>query len=516
MSKRKLRKVSNIFLILFINVIFILLFLTIYESQEFSGVSFEQLLFTLVTSEGTSTSVIVDGFIYVVLRLFLVDLILFIMFLVYKNILKDKKTYINISFKNKRIKFRLFPVHFIIKFTAVLIFALITVVYAYYTLGIDTYLNTKKSNFIRDNYVDARSVSIESPEHKKNLIYIYVESLETSLLSYNNGGNFNKSIIPNLEKLANNNINFSESKKLGGSNMSYGTSWTMGGLVGSTSGIPLKFSLSSNYIANNCLVYNEFLPGVYSIGDVLNENGYNNYFMLGSDSAFAGRDVYFSEHGNYTIYDYKYAKEEGWIDKDYYTWWGYEDSKLYDFAKEKLVEISKSGELFNFTMLTADTHFVDGYVDKSCDTPYDEHYLNAYHCMDSMLGDFVSWIQKQDFYKDTVVVITGDHLTMQSNITDMFDYDNERYVFNVYLNTDKSTERSKNRKFNSFDYYPTTLSALGFKIEGNRLGLGTNLFSNKKTLTEKYGADVLDEKLHDNSTFYDDILVQDTFKNCKE
>ena len=62
MSKRKLRKVSNIFLILFINVIFILLFLTIYESQEFSGVSFEQLLFTLVTSEGTSTSVIVDVF----------------------------------------------------------------------------------------------------------------------------------------------------------------------------------------------------------------------------------------------------------------------------------------------------------------------------------------------------------------------------------------------------------------------------------------------------------------------
>ncbi len=58
------------------------------------------------------------------------------------------------------------------------------------------------------------------------------------------------------------------------------------------------------------------------------------------------------------------------------------------------------------------------------------------------------------------------------------------------------------------------MSALGFEIKGNRLGLGTNLFSNRETLTEKYGKEKLDEKLQDNSTFYDDILIQDTFKNC--
>ena len=75
MQKRRLRKLSNILLILLINIIFVLIFLTNYENQEFSDITFEQLLFTLVTSEGTSTGVVLDGFVYVASRLFVVNII---------------------------------------------------------------------------------------------------------------------------------------------------------------------------------------------------------------------------------------------------------------------------------------------------------------------------------------------------------------------------------------------------------------------------------------------------------
>ena len=517
MKKRKLRKLSNILLILLINIIFVLIFLTNYENQEFSDITFEQLLFTLVTSEGTSTGVVLDGFIYVALRLFVVNIVIFILYLVYKRVFKDKITYLRIDFGKRKLSFRLLPVHFIIKFILVLMFAIWSINYAYYGFGIDEYLNTKKSNFIRDNYVDVRSVTIKAPEHKKNLIYIYVESLETSLFSEKNGGNFNTSVIPNLERLASENINFSSNNRLGGANLIDGARWTMGALVSSTSGVPLKLTVSSNEESNDCVGYSDFLPGVYSIGDVLKDNGYSNYFMLGSDAAFAGRDVYFSEHGDYQILDYNYAKKEGWINSRYSVWWGYEDAKLYDFAKKQIKEIADEDEPFNFTMLTADTHFTDGYVDESCDTPYSEHYLNSYHCSDLMLGNFIKWIQKQDFYEDTVIIITGDHLTMQSNIMDMFDYDNEdnRFIYNVYLNTEKDTDNVKNRKFNALDFYPTTLSALGFEIENDRLGLGTDLFSGEETLTEKYGIKELDDRLRDKSSFYNDVLLQDTFSSCK-
>ena len=57
--------------------------------------------------------------------------------------------------------------------------------------------------------------------------------------------------------------------------------------------------------------------------------------------------------------------------------------------------------------------------------------------------------------------------------------------------------------------YPTTLAALGATIKGNKLGLGTNLFSNELTLIEKYGVEYVNNELMKTSKFYNkNILVQ--------
>ena len=47
----------------------------------------------------------------------------------------------------------------------------------------------------------------------------------------------------------------------------------------------------------------------------------------------------------------------------------------------------------------------------------------------------------------------------------------ERVVYNVIINSDLETERTKNRLFTTMDMYPTTLAALGVKISGDKLGL---------------------------------------------
>ena len=61
----------------------------------------------------------------------------------------------------------------------------------------------------------------------------------------------------------------------------------------------------------------------------------------------------------------------------------------------------------------------------------------------------------------------------------------------------------KNRKFNNFDLYPTILASLGFEIEGNKLGFGTNLYSGEKTLSEKLGSSYVDKELLKRNSFYD-------------
>lgn len=79
-----------------------------------------------------------------------------------------------------------------------------------------------------------------------------------------------------------------------------------------------------------------YLTGAYGIGDVLDDAGYKQVFMIGSEAKFAGRASFFKGHGNYEIWDYNTAVTTGHISSDYWVWWGYEDAKLYEYAKEKL------------------------------------------------------------------------------------------------------------------------------------------------------------------------------------
>ena len=173
-------------------------------------------------------------------------------------------------------------------------------------------------------------------------------------------------------------------------------------------------------------------------------------------------------------------------------------------------------EPFNYTLLTADTHFTDGYLDDSCEKHFADRYLNSYYCNDKKINDFINWIKEQDFYDNTTIIITGDHLTMQANMTDLMQIEDSknynRSIYNVFINSKVSTNNTKNRLFNSFDIYPTTLSSLGFTIKGDRLGLGTNLFSNKKTLIEKYDNEYINRELEKESKFYNDVLLKDTYK----
>ena len=49
---------------------------------------------------------------------------------------------------------------------------------------------------------------------------------------------------------------------------------------------------------------------------------------------------------------------------------------------------------------------------------------------------------------------------------------------------------------------------MGVQIEGERLGLGTNLLSEQETLTEIFGFERLDEEFQKRSEFYNEELVE--------
>ena len=97
---------------------------------------------------------------------------------------------------------------------------------------------------------------------------------------------------------------------------------------------------------------------------------------------------------------------------------------------------------------------------------------------------------------------------MQGNMYDLFDADRiyERKLYNVFINSSVTTNNMKNRSFTTFDIFPTTLAALGFQIDEDKLGLGVNLFSEEKTLLEKNNFDTMNDELEKKSEYYNKVL----------
>jgi Phosphoglycerol transferase and related proteins, alkaline phosphatase superfamily len=380
---------------------------------------------------------------------------------------------------------------------------IISVRYAYMNLEFNKYIKNMKesSTYIEENYISPLDVEITFPEEKRNLIYIFMESMETTYMAVEDGGAQPKNLIPELTEIAKNNLSFSNNELLSGMTPAPKTGWTMAGMVSQTAGIPLKVPTEYSNIYGESAM--NFLPGAYSIGEILEEAGYNQTLLLGSDAAFGGRTSYFTQHGNYHILDYYTAIEDGIILEDYKVFWGFEDQILYRYAKQELERLARENTPFNFTMLTVDTHHSEGYLCELCQEEYEDQYANVLSCASRQLEVFISWIEKQDFYENTTIIVVGDHPSMVTGsvFSDMPE-GYVRRVYNAFINSAIETDNVINREFSPFDMFPTTLASLGVVIEGDRLGLGTNLFSDSQTLTEMYGVEIVHTELNKHNEYY--------------
>ena len=77
-----------------------------------------------------------------------------------------------------------------------------------------------------------------------------------------------------------------------------------------------------------------------------------------------------------------------------------------------------------------------------------------------------------------------------------------RRVYNCFINSAVKPSKMRNREAFTIDMFPTTLAAMGCTIEGERLGLGTNLFSDTPTLGEVMGSENFNNELKKKSSYY--------------
>ena len=305
-----------------------------------------------------------------------------------------------------------------------------------------------KSTIYEDYYVFPSDVEIQSQGKTKNVICLYLERMEITYADTASGGAQEVDLMPGLTELAYGNLSFGTvpGQRLGGMDNVHGTGWTSAALMATTSGVPFSFPKAD---ATEVGVSTQFAPGLETLGTVLQQKGYRQEFLCGSSATFGGRRTYFQQHGDYEIYDYNTALQNG------------------DIPLASIVE-----------------------------------------CADRQAVEFVRWCQEQSFYEDTVIVIMGDHPRMDTLLVDGVPM-SERKVYACFLNARMPQDMPdpSERQYTHMDLFPTILASVGFTIQGDRLGLGTNLFSWEPTLEEQYGRQWLDDQLQKTSIFYEDNSI---------
>ena len=493
--------IVKVLCILLIFLGFLLAFSARWCVNTYGDVGFDAILFTILSSlDGVAGDLIISYMRSVVPPLLVLTTC--ISFVVV--ILRGKN---RIVLRIRKKKLQLLPFRPAISVILSLAICVGLTVYAARSVAMDQWLINilDASEIFENEYVDPLEADISFPEEKRNIIHIYLESMEVTFFDKENGGTLDYNVIPELYNLALENVNFSHRTGVGGMSEASGATWTIAALVAQTAGIPLKIPIEGNSMDSSMA----FLPGAYTLMDILNENGYYQSFMCGSDADFGGRRSYFEQHGVDQIYDLYTARTDLGLAEDYHDgWWGMEDFLLYEYAKQELEEISQQDEPFAFYMLTVDTHHIGGNLCEYCGDDYEENYENVYSCASKQLNEFINWIMEQDFYENTTIVITGDHLSMDeeymsSNLDDGY----ERMIYNCFINTSVEPTNSENRIFTQLDMFPTILAAIGCEISGERLGLGTNLFSDISTLPEEYGLEQFNDELSRTSNYYNNYLL---------
>ena len=498
---------QNISLYLIWILFAILLVAEEYVLSSFSGITIDQLVFHMNTNlEGSNWSTFLPTLIQAGLYILIAVIGCTIVTFIQKYFIKKANRYRKFNLKAKEM-IKEYSLHFITTLCGFIAICIVLVSLADNYYLIDYLAARRIDTEIYDKYyIDTATVELTFPEKKKNLVYIYMESMEMSLADESHGGGKSVNVIPELTDIALENDCFNgDTDILNGARSLYNSTWTIAGLVAQTSGLPLGIN---HVLTNNINSISSFMPGATTLGDILEKEGYHNVFMLGSDAKFGNRDVYFKEHGNYDIDDYYWARNNNKLpDKSYYVWWGYEDDKLFTYAKEELTSLAESDEPFALSLLTVDTHFVNGYLCDDCPDTFTSQYSNVLACSSKKVSELVEWIEAQPWGEDTVIVLNGDHLCMDSKYYEDMPEDYERKTYTAIINSSKK-EPDTTRLYSTMDLFPTTLSAMGVTIKGDRLGLGTDLYSDTPTLLEELGENYLNYELSLNSTFYDKNILE--------
>lgn len=319
----------------------------------------------------------------------------------------------------------------------------------------NTYENPKE-NAIYRTVINTDSIQ---KSIKPNVIFICIESLSGDFLS--EFGN-KKNITPILDSLANKSLFFQNLYATG--------TRTVRGMEAITLSIPPTPGRSIVKRKNN--------QGLFTIGEVFKQMGYERNFFYGGDGYFDNMNTYFGgngfnivDRGRGFLLDKNITTTRTNIEDDEVTFenaWGVCDMDIYNKVLKEADKAYETGKPFFDFVMTTSNHKPYTYPEGKIDIPSGTGRNGAVKYTDYAIGQFIKKAQQKPWFKNTVFVIMSDHCASSAGRweLDVKNYHIPALIFNL----PNQPPEKVNKLASQIDVFPTLFSALHWNYKSNLFG----------------------------------------------
>ncbi|MDR7001655.1 LTA synthase family protein [Neobacillus niacini] len=312
----------------------------------------------------------------------------------------------------------------------------------------------------------------------KNLIIVQLESVQNFFINLKING---KEVTPNLNKLVKSSYYFPHFySQVGKGNTSDAE------FITNTSIYPLGDVPMSTAVEGKA---------VPSLPRILGDNGYHTATFHANSVTFWNRNRLYQSLGFKEYYDKKYFGTNDIIS------YGVSDVVMYHKTIQKLADFHRNGKNFYADIIALSSHFPFKLPEskqvntvplpKEYDNSFVGSYIKAVSYADYAFGKFIEELKRAGLYKDSVIVVYGDHQGLQIKtdqdkqiVQKIFGrkYDSVLDHLNIPLIVKvPSVEKAKNIPTvgGLVDIYPTVANLLGLDIS-KQIVFGNDLLNVNK------------------------------------
>ncbi len=308
-----------------------------------------------------------------------------------------------------------------------------------------TALSDDSVNQNKDTYSIQHLVTNTDPETKLNVVLISIESFSAEFMHLF-GNQLN--ITPFLDSLAQHSIVFTNLYATG--------TRTVRGLEALSLSIPPTPGQSIVRRPNN--------ENLFSMATVFNQKGYESKFLYGGYGYFDNMGYFFS-HNGYQVVDRSALNDD---EIDYENIWGVADENLFTLASREIEKTVKANKPSFVHIMTTTNHRPFTYPDGRIDIPSHTSREGAVKYTDYAIAKFIKEASQQDWYANTVFVITADHCASSAGKTEL---PIQKYKIPMLIfSPGHFAPKTENRLMSQIDIAPSVMGMLHFSYASKFFG----------------------------------------------